>query len=863
MAESYSVKARLSATDSGFSSTLKNAVGAVDSLASKIKSGFSFGVLTGMGQKAFSAISSGVNGLFGEINSSNAAWKTFAGNMQIIGKNEGGITAVKKELQRFAEQTVYNSSDMAQTYAQLAAVGTKNTAKLVKGFGGLAAAAENPQQAMKTLSQQGTQMAAKPTVAWQDFKLMLEQTPAGMAAVAKQMGMTTSELVSNIQKGEVSTKKFFDAVQKVGTSSDFTKLATQPKTAGQALDGLKETVANKLTPAFEVLSQKGIRAINAIADRLSGIDAQGLAAKISSGLDKAAKYWEAFKSAFSGVGSEVWAAVKEIGSALTGMIGEFGSSESVDGFKSAMKSVAEVIKGIAGFAKENAGAIATLIKWLPAIVIGLKGFGIAKAVLPGVIGFGKGIASLAGKGIGAIAGKLFGISGAQKTVGSTSATSGAKALKAAKSYAMMGAAVLLIAAGFALLTQSAIALAAAGPMAIGVMAGLVIAVGAIMAVMALLMKMLAPMSGKLAAVGAAFLAMGAAVLLISVSFVILAQTAIALAAAGWPAIAMMVALVAVIALLAIGAAALGPALTAGAVGLLAFGAAVLMVGAGFALMGVGALLAAAALQTLIPILPTLTANALKNAAGLAVLAGGLTAFGAAALIAGGGALALGAGVLVLAAAAGVLALALGAVSSQTKTISKNAKAAEESLTGMKASVKAAESGLDALGSKVKAALKALASGYGPAYSAGAYISKGFANGMLSQLGAIQSAANKMAAAADKAVRAKAKIQSPSKVAEKLGAYWGSGYASGLDDMVRKVWASAEKLVSIPAIATPDLALAYGAEMSADYDYYRNADYTIEVPLTVDGKEFARATASYTQSELDRQEKRSSRKQGRV
>ena len=43
-------------------------------------------------------------------------------------------------------------------------------------------AAENPQQAMKTLSQQGVQMAAKPTVAWQDFKLMLEQTPAGIAA---------------------------------------------------------------------------------------------------------------------------------------------------------------------------------------------------------------------------------------------------------------------------------------------------------------------------------------------------------------------------------------------------------------------------------------------------------------------------------------------------------------------------------------------------------------------------------------------------------------------------------------------------------------------------------------------------------
>lgn len=95
---------------------------------------------------------------------------------------------------------------MASTYAQLSAVGIKSTNKLVKGFGGLAAAAENPKQAMKTLSQQATQMAAKPTVAWADFKLMIEQTPAGISAVAKEMGMTTTDLVQNVQDGKSRQK---------------------------------------------------------------------------------------------------------------------------------------------------------------------------------------------------------------------------------------------------------------------------------------------------------------------------------------------------------------------------------------------------------------------------------------------------------------------------------------------------------------------------------------------------------------------------------------------------------------------------------------------------------------------------------
>ena len=146
MADSYSVKAILSATDKGFTSTLKGALSSVTGLANKIGSG----MLMGAGMKAFDALTGGVKNLVGEISSSNAAWKTFDQNMNIAKKNgiklEGNISGIKKELQDYAAKTVYSASDMAQTYAQLAAVGTKGTTELVKGFGGLAAAAENPSQ---------------------------------------------------------------------------------------------------------------------------------------------------------------------------------------------------------------------------------------------------------------------------------------------------------------------------------------------------------------------------------------------------------------------------------------------------------------------------------------------------------------------------------------------------------------------------------------------------------------------------------------------------------------------------------------------------------------------------------------------
>lgn len=272
MAESYSVKAVLSAYDKNFTSTLKGALGGIDSLKSKVTSGIGFGAMMAIGQKAVGVLSNGVSELISEIDDSNKAWKTFSSNMEIAGKSKKEIQTVKKELQDFATKTIYNASDMASTYAQLEAVGTKNTTSLVKGFGGLAAAAIEPKQAMKTLSTQATQMAAKPTVAWQDFKLMMEQTPAGVAAVAKQMGMSAQELVANVQDGKVATQDFFDAIAEVGTNEQFTEMATTYKTIGEAMDGLKETLSVKLGPAWEEMSQTAIGAIEKVIGKVGSMD---------------------------------------------------------------------------------------------------------------------------------------------------------------------------------------------------------------------------------------------------------------------------------------------------------------------------------------------------------------------------------------------------------------------------------------------------------------------------------------------------------------------------------------------------------------------------------------------------------------
>lgn len=270
-------------------STLLSLGDGANKIGSSFKSLLAANVVGSALMSGIGAIKGGLSTLGSELSSNTKAWKTFEGNMtQVWGASEETsqkINQVKSTLQDYATQTIYSASDMAQTYSQLAAVGVKNTDQLVMGFGGLAAAAENPTQAMKTLSQQATQMAAKPKVQWQDFKLMLEQTPAGIAAVAKEMGMSTAEMVTAVQDGKISTEEFFDAIAKVGNSDQFKKMATEFKTVDQAIDGAKESLANKLMPAFDKLNRFGIKAVVALTDALDKIDFGKLADNLGKALD--------------------------------------------------------------------------------------------------------------------------------------------------------------------------------------------------------------------------------------------------------------------------------------------------------------------------------------------------------------------------------------------------------------------------------------------------------------------------------------------------------------------------------------------------------------------------------------------------
>lgn len=145
---------------------------------------------------------------------------------------------------------------------------------------------------------------------------------------------------------------------------------------------------------------------------------------------------------------------------------------------------------------------------------------------------------------------------------------------------------------------------------------------------------------------------------------------------------------------------------------------------------------------------------------------------------------------------------------------------------------------------------------------GQMIGQGLANGLRASEGSVRAAAASLAAAADAAIQAKAKIGSPSKVTKKDGMWTGKGYVLGLESMYSDVKRAAEKLLYLPMMSTPKMAFGgVVSDMNAEYDYTSNAQLTVETPLYINDREFARATYRANQNEINRNSKLNERLRG--
>lgn len=630
--------------------------------------------------------------------------------------------------------------------------------------------------------------------------------------------------------------------------------------------GSTESIENFSTTLGEV--KDGIVAVSGFLEKHS--DA---IAKVAVALPKLLIAYKGFK---------IVKAVAPFVGAFTGAVGglaKAGLGKIAPGLFGVSKGQEAVGKSSGGSAKKMvASAKAFMMMGVGVLAISAGFYLLAQSAIA-VANAGPGAIAVFAGLIGVVVGLAVGM-----TKLFSSMSGGSKKLTAmAPAFLALGAAVLMISAGLALLAYSSIQLASAGPLAIGCMVGMVAAI-------ALLAVGAAALGPALTAGAVGFIAFGAAIVLVAAGALI-ASAALAVVSAVLPTIAQYGAQGAVAiaqlgasmivfgtgaAVGGVGATVLGVGLALVGVTALAAAAGVIALSAGAAVLGASLVMAGAGLTIMGAAFPLVAAGAKASAAGLTALLGSGTAASAVFVILAGssGAAAVTVGVFAAAmvagaAGTGLMVVALKSVNSSMKSIAGNAKSAEKSLTSMKSSVNVVNSGLDALGNKAKNAISALIkqfsqgeskaktsgkavgnnfnngvsagmskavstagtmsnsivitmrSSAGGAYNSGAYIGMGLANGMASQVGHVRAVAAQLAAAAEAAIRARAQIHSPSRVTDKLGNYFGIGWVNGIMDHVQEARQAAMELIQVPEL-TP--APEIGMSLRSGYEDLNDDSY---------------------------------------
>lgn len=465
---------------------------------------------------------------------------------------------------------------------------------------------------------------------------MLKTAFKGLTPEQQQNALVTlygqeslSGMLALISAGPDKLRELTKSFEQSGGAAD--KMASQ----------MQNNLPSKIEQMFGALESVAIR----IGDKLfplvapqiekltDWIDKTFSEVNISKFIDNLGKYGQVLVSTFNDVKGPVSDAFSAIMDSLDKLNGKFGSTKSVDRFKQTMESVGDAIKSVAKFAENHSDAIAKLIDMLPKLAVGFAAFKIGKGVLSPLLKFGGGLASMA-KASGTLVKNLAKLkkpkvpsvpstpsapapsiptvptapdTTAVDTAANSAQSAAGKWIQYGKALVLVGAGVALVSAGFWLMADAATKLAGAGGVAIATFFGMVVAIGALLAVVGYL-------GPQLSAGAVGMLAFGAMTVLVAAGMWLMADAAIQLASAGGVAIAVFFGMFVAVGLLAGVFALLGPALTAGAVGILAFAAAMVLVGVAMAI-------ATPALEVLPPVIEALgdafakAAGAIGNAVG--------------------------------------------------------------------------------------------------------------------------------------------------------------------------------------------------------------------------------------------------------
>ncbi len=246
--------------------------GLKDKLGS-LKSAFSFGAVAGLAHNAISSVISGVQGLAGEAVNASDSMDKFRSTMKLGSFGDEEINKAAKAVKNYADDTVYDLSDVSNTTAQLASNGIKNYTELTQAAGNLNAQAGGNADTFKSVAMVMTQTAGAGKLTTENWNQLADAIPGASGVLQEAMkknGAFTGNFREAMENGEISADEFNTAITELGMNDGAIEAAKSTSTFEGAVGNLRANVVDMINEIIDAFGKGNITSL--IGDIAKGID---------------------------------------------------------------------------------------------------------------------------------------------------------------------------------------------------------------------------------------------------------------------------------------------------------------------------------------------------------------------------------------------------------------------------------------------------------------------------------------------------------------------------------------------------------------------------------------------------------------
>lgn len=262
------------------------------------------GAMGGLVSTGVSMAVDAISNLSGDIIDASDSAQKFASTLSFAGLDTSTIDQLTASTQKYADQTVYDLSDIRNTTAQLAANGVDNYANLAEAAGNLNAVAGGNADTFRSVGMVLTQTAGAGKLTTENWNQLSDAIPGASGKLQdamKKNGAYTGDFRDAMAKGEITAEEFNQAVMDLGMTDAAKEAATSTQTIEGAMGNLEASVVNVGVQILDAFKGPATQGISMLAEGLSGLP-QAFTSMMGSMMPTLQKMGSIFQSSFAPVG---------------------------------------------------------------------------------------------------------------------------------------------------------------------------------------------------------------------------------------------------------------------------------------------------------------------------------------------------------------------------------------------------------------------------------------------------------------------------------------------------------------------------------------------------------------------------------